>query len=56
MQRLVEGLRGRGIQVISADESEQTLHASGHLPGGLADLYQILKPTLAIPVHARPST
>ena len=52
VQRLIEGLRDRGIEVISADESELTLHASGHpCQGDLADLYQILKPTLAIPVH-----
>jgi ribonuclease J len=52
VQRLTEGLCGRGIKVISADESELTLHASGHpCQGELADLYQILRPTLAIPVH-----
>ena len=37
---------------LSADESEQTLHASGHpCQGELADLYKVLRPTLAIPVH-----
>ena len=52
VQRLIEGLRDRGIEVISADESEQTLHASGHpCQGELADLYQVLRPTLVIPVH-----
>ena len=52
VQRLIEGLRDRGIEVISADDSELTLHASGHpCQGELADLYQVLKPTLAIPVH-----
>jgi ribonuclease J len=50
--RLVDGLRGRGIHVIAADDSDLPLHASGHpCQGELADLYQLLKPTLAIPVH-----
>ena len=50
--RLVDGLRDRGIRVMAADDSELPLHASGHpCQGELTDLYQLLKPTLAIPVH-----
>ena len=41
VQRLIEGLRDQGIEVISADDSELTLHASGHpCQGELADLYR----------------
>ena len=50
--RLIEGFRARGITVIAADESAEPLHASGHpCQGELADLYQILKPALVVPVH-----
>ena len=50
--RLIEGFRARGITVISADESAEPLHASGHpCQGELTDLYQILKPSLVVPVH-----
>ena len=50
--RLVDGLRARDIRVIAADDSGEPLHASGHpCQGELADLYRLLKPALAIPVH-----
>ncbi len=52
VQRLVQGLRGRGVEVIEADDSPVPLHASGHpCQDELRDLYQILKPALVIPVH-----
>ena len=50
--RLVEGFRARGISVVSADESAEPLHASGHpCQGELTDLYHILRPSLVVPVH-----
>ena len=50
--RLVDGLRARDIRVIAADDSDEPLHASGHpCQGELTDLYRLLKPALAIPVH-----
>ncbi len=49
---LIEGFRARGIAVVSAEESAEPLHASGHpCQGELTDLYQILRPALVIPVH-----
>jgi ribonuclease J len=52
VQRLVQGLRGRGVELIEADDSPVPLHASGHpCQDELRDLYQILKPALVIPVH-----
>jgi ribonuclease J len=50
--RVVGGLRERGVHVIEADQSGRTLHASGHpCADELADLYQAVRPRLAIPVH-----
>ena len=52
VSRLVEGLRVRGIEVISAETSVTTLHASGQpCQGELTDLYRILRPSLLVPVH-----
>ena len=49
---MVDGLRARDIRVIAADDSDEPLHASGHPgQGELTDLYRLLKPALAIPVH-----
>ena len=40
------------IRVIAPEDSDEPLHASGHpCQGELTDLYRLLKPTLAIPVH-----
>jgi len=50
--RLIEGFRARGIDVLEADASDIPLHASGHpYQEELRDLYRLLKPSLAIPVH-----
>ena len=50
--RLVENLRARNIAVIHGDNSQRTLHASGHpCQEELIDLYQSLHPDLVIPVH-----
>lgn len=53
--RSVSLLRDRGVTVIHADESQQVLHASGHpCADDLSDLYSVLQPKLAIPVHGEP--
>jgi len=50
--RLIEGFRARGIHVLEADSSDTPLHASGHpYQDELRDLYQLLKPSLVVPVH-----
>ena len=52
VERLVGGLRARDIKVITADDSDEPLHASGHpCQGELTDLYRLLRPALMIPVH-----
>ena len=52
VQRLIEGLKDRGVSVIHADDAATTLHASGHpCQDELKDLYETLKPRLSIPVH-----
>ena len=54
--RTIGYLKERGVTVIHADESRKTLHASGHpCSEELADLYRVLKPRLAVPVHGEPS-
>jgi len=53
--RLIEGLEDRGVDVLHADQSQATLHASGHpCADELADLYSVLKPKVAVPVHGEP--
>ena len=50
--RLSERLAQRGVTVAHADDAEATLHASGHpCAGELRDMYQWLKPGVAVPVH-----
>jgi ribonuclease J len=52
VQRLIEGLKDRGVSVIHADDVVTTLHASGHpCQDELRELYKTLKPRLSIPVH-----
>lgn len=52
VQRLTEGLRERGVTVLHADESQRTLHASGHpCAEELTHLYETVQPKLVIPVH-----
>jgi ribonuclease J len=53
--RLIAGLEDRGVSVIHADQVSATLHASGHPCGDeLADLYEVIKPQVCIPVHGEP--
>jgi len=52
VERLVHAFRARGIQVTHADESELSLHASGHpCADELKLMYEWLEPRLAVPVH-----
>ena len=52
VHRLITGLKDRGVSVIHADEVSATLHASGHpCEDELADLYEVIKPSVCIPVH-----
>jgi ribonuclease J len=46
------GLRGLGVEVIHADQSNLPLHASGHPNADeLMHMYRWLAPQIAIPVH-----
>ncbi len=50
--RLVSRLKDRGVEIIHADEHDTPLHASGHPhQDELREMYQSVKPGLAIPVH-----
>ena len=50
--RLIKGFEARGIQVTHADHSQRLLHASGHpCADELTQMYQWVKPRVAIPVH-----
>lgn len=52
VNRLLERLRARQIEVIDAESAEVPVHASGHpCAGELAQMYRWLKPRLAVPVH-----
>lgn len=52
VERLVSLLKERGAEVVHADEHEAPLHASGHPHRDeLIDMYQAVRPALAIPVH-----
>lgn len=52
VDRLVERFEQRDIRVILGDNSNAPLHATGHpQQGELADMYGLVKPQLAIPVH-----
>ena len=55
VERVIGLLKDRGVGVIQADHSKRVLHASGHpCQDELADLYKVLKPRLAVPVHGEP--
>jgi ribonuclease J len=52
VNRLLERLRARQIEVIDADSAEVPVHASGHpCAGELSQMYRWLRPRLAVPVH-----
>lgn len=50
--RLIAAFEARHIKVTHADHSDRALHASGHpYADELAQMYQWVKPRIAIPVH-----
>ncbi len=55
VDRLVELFEQRDIRVILADNSNAPLHATGHPQRDeLIDMYELVEPELAIPVHGEP--
>ncbi|MFQ3249548.1 ribonuclease J [Glaciecola sp.] len=52
---MVEKLKSNGLNVIQSNDSEFTIHASGH-PNqqDLSDMYAWVSPKVAIPVHGEP--
>ncbi|MEM1113793.1 MAG: ribonuclease J [Pseudomonadota bacterium] len=52
---LRDRFEARGIEVIEAEDTPLTLHASGHpARDDLADMYRWIQPALAVPVHGEP--
>lgn len=52
VRALIDSFEARNIRVTHADSASRSLHASGHPHAGeLAQMYEWLKPSLAIPVH-----
>jgi len=52
IQGLIQQLQGMGVEVITAENSAQPIHASGHpAQEELQTLYSWIKPNIAIPVH-----
>jgi ribonuclease J len=49
---IIEQLKSMGVEVITADEAELPIHASGHpAQEELETLYQWVQPEISIPVH-----
>jgi ribonuclease J len=55
IEKMVENLKSKGLNVIQSNESVHTIHASGH-PNqeDLSDMYEWVSPKVAIPVHGEP--
>ena len=52
VENLIKRLNQKGVVVISDNESNTPIHASGHpAQDELADLYRWIRPEIAIPVH-----
>ena len=52
VEDLIKRLNQKGVVVISDNESNSPIHASGHpAQDELADLYKWIRPEIAIPVH-----
>lgn len=55
VERLLEKLRKKGVEVVLSEDSEVPIHASGHpCVEELKLMYQWTKPQIAIPVHGEP--
>jgi ribonuclease J len=55
IDKMVENLKTKGLTVIQSQQSQYTIHASGH-PNeqDLCDMYEWVSPKVAIPVHGEP--
>ena len=52
VQRMVDQLKRKKIEVIEASQVDELIHASGHpCADEVAELYRWVKPALAVPVH-----
>ena len=55
VERMVESLRARKIEVIESAHSSTPIHASGHpCQAELADMYEMVQPDIAVPLHGEP--
>jgi ribonuclease J len=55
IDKMVENLKTKGLNVIQSAQAKYTIHASGH-PNehDLSDMYEWVSPKVAIPVHGEP--
>ena len=52
VERMIESLRARNIEVIESATSSTPIHASGHpCQAELAEMYQLVQPDIAVPLH-----
>lgn len=52
VERMVERLRARNIEVIESAQSTTPIHASGHpCQAELAEMYTLVQPDIAVPLH-----
>lgn len=52
IEKIIHCLKERKVAVFQSEDCEETIHASGHPnQNDLADMYQFVKPNIAIPVH-----
>ena len=55
VERMVDALRARNIEVIESAQSSTPIHASGHpCQAELADMYAMVQPDIAVPLHGEP--
>lgn len=55
VERMVDALRARNIEVIESAHSSTPIHASGHpCQAELADMYAMVQPDIAVPLHGEP--
>lgn len=55
VERMVDALRARNIEVIESAHSTTPIHASGHpCQAELADMYAMVQPDIAVPLHGEP--
>lgn len=55
LERLYRLLRSRGVNVVTDEEEQAPIHASGHpARDELRDMYRWIRPKISIPVHGEP--